>query len=204
MNETKNIVLIILIISILSFIFSIQSKNITIKYIPIILRLIGLLLFEYLDPMCAYLLNATLIDGMDSRLIFDTFNTFDKFTIKDYTNTTSYLYQDKIIDNLMRFVSLSYNYNDMLAFLYVFRSIGEILMFITNNEKFLFYFPDLFQIYYLKDLPILNQSKSLQNIYVIIGSMIKIFLEYHHHYQKSNINLYPNSYLCFKKNNCVN
>lgn len=133
----------------------------------LIVRLSGLLLFKHLSPEIAYLINTTLFDFTDSI-------TLDPM----YTKTYEYHFNDKIADNMLRLVALRHKPTRELMILYILRTIGEIMFFTTKDRRYLFYFPDFFQIWFLQDL----LPKNLQLPGVTLGLIAKFIAEYYQHY----------------------
>lgn len=191
-----------------------DKYNINIEPLTFSFRLLGLILFKFLKPEYAYIINTTIVDGLDSRIVVENFTRQEikeeikrrfkkskKFIKKisemvEYVQTDKYLYQDKLSDNILRFVSLLFKYDDpTLKYLYIFRSIGEILVAITGDRRYLFYFPDLFKIFYIRDLI----PDNYQMPYLVIGSMLKMYIEYIHHSKKKLGNVLPEGYMFIRR-----
>jgi hypothetical protein len=51
---------------------------------------------------------------------------------------------------------------------------------VTENNKYLFFFPDLYQMFYIKNII----PKEYQSSYLIIDWIIKIYIEFIQHYKK--------------------
>ena len=113
------------------------------------IRSVGLLLFNYVTPWIGYMINTTVIDGADCR-------SFNMEKINGCGNAI-YQIQDKLSDNLLRFVALQYNYSKSLEYLYIFRSIGDIIFIILHltlpsSPKFkrvFILFADFYQVKYI-------------------------------------------------------
>ena len=108
----------------------------------------------------------------------------------------NYQLEDKVMDLLMDLVALhtalkeERDFNNVLIFTYMFRLVGCILFLITKDDSILFFFPNLFSIFFLFFFFLEEYDLEFDNntfwilIAMIIGKMIQ---EYILHIKKIHI-----------------
>lgn len=168
------------------FIFIVNVHAIPIYYPSLFLRLAGLSLFFFTNPIIAYIVNTTIFDSIDStfydKSLYPNYN--------DWVQAIPYSYQDKLADNLVRFCAIisfpDHPLSSSLKITYIYRTIGELLYFIHPNKSLFLYFPDIFQILYLS---VIFKHTKLYPIIIPIGIVIKLISEYIMHYQGKSAEL---------------
>lgn len=164
---TLSIMILIFILSI--FLYTVAICNTGLFYPGgFMIRSVGLLLFNYVTPLISYIANATIIDGADCLSI--------NLERKAGCGDIQYQIQDKLSDNIMRFVALQYNYSKTLELLYIFRSIGDVIFVILHLtfpsslkfKRVFVLFADFYQVKY-----IVGDNTPL----FIIGCVLKIIHE---------------------------
>ncbi|MBI2405467.1 hypothetical protein HYV21_00215 [Candidatus Microgenomates bacterium] len=95
------------------------------------------------------------IDLWVGWIIWTVLDTLDSIPLRNFAKLTAIEYEifDKYIDNVVYIVmllaSIKYGVFWPLLVLVFARIIGEILFFRTKDEKYLIYFPNLFEPYWL-------------------------------------------------------
>lgn len=150
-----------------------------------IIKLSGLLLFYFLSPKYAFLINILLFDILDCDV--KNYLSFYKNALlhklrclpnvcKIKCPDSNYQAKDKLTDIILYIFSLKYLYNPVLLFLLIFRIIGTIIFFLTNNPGIFLFFPNFFESAYL------FYSFGQKNIIILIFLFsLKIYQEYKNH-----------------------
>jgi hypothetical protein len=132
-----------------------------------------------------------LTDSIDCDIPRFLFNSWIKC---QYPNNDTYQKLDKITDIICYTILLFYlinngglfsNYNYLIILLFIYRVIGTIFFLISNNRKYLFYFPNFFLeicllLMIIKYFPILKKYTPSLFFCIIV---YKILLEYFMHYR---------------------
>lgn len=184
---------IVLFFSILTYLAYVWTNGFY-DILTLVIRLVGLVLYQFINADAAYLINTSVIDAVDSNFYKG------KLTAKpNIQHRAPYEMQDKICDNINRFAYVMSRYTRAgvgkgdigLSALYIFRSIGEIIygwsQIIspakgTEREQIFIPFANYFQVKVLTDIILGDSaSSSLRTSAYALGALVKVALEYKMH-----------------------
>lgn len=142
---------------------------------------IGASYFFFVDPWIGWVIWITL-DALDSIPL----RNYARLTIMEYEIFDKYL--DDVVYLVMLLSSIKYGVFWPLLGLLFARMIGEILFFKTKDEKYLIYFPNLFEPYWFWTVVVISPlSPSVLEIfkdtngliYLVLLKMIQEFIKHY-------------------------